>query len=125
LGCDPPDSDVDFTPITGIFGGATTFNRDEGLVYGANLDDGKCDTDNPIELGRNRADGISAIEINEGAKYLVLLYESLDIEFSAINNDDDTDAAIINATNESIRTIQMDGRVGTIIIINTDPGQNY
>lgn len=125
LGCDPSDSDVEFTPITDIFCGSTTFNLADGLVYGANLGDGKWDTDNPIALGRNVADGISAIEINEGAKYLVLLYEDLDIEFNAINDDTRTDAAIINATNESLRTIQMDGRVGTIIIINTDPGQNY
>jgi hypothetical protein len=121
-----PDSGIQFTDITDIFGTATTFSAGDGVVYGMNLNDGEWDTGNPIALGRNEADGVSAIEINQGASYLVLLYEDLDLDFGALNDNDTwIDAAIINVSMATLRDIQMDGRVGTIVIINTDPGENY
>ncbi|MCX6738222.1 MAG: hypothetical protein NTY11_02310 [Candidatus Parcubacteria bacterium] len=124
------DPAIDFDPITGIFGtgGSGIYMNTAGIIYGKKLEGVNWDSGNPIILrkdSKNIADGISAIEIGEGGSYLALLYENLSLEFGEINDDITTSADFINATNVSLRTIQMDGRVGTIVIINTDPGQNY
>jgi len=109
--------------ITGTFGGAVSpHNLGSGIVYGINLQNEKwTGTNNAIVLGRNQADGVSAIEIEEGDNYLVLLYDENFNPASASNVNDNTtaDAAIINISMPSLRTIQMDGRVGTIIVIRT------
>lgn len=102
---------------TSVFGGAVSpYNLGSGIVYGKNLNGENWDTGNPIVLGRNQADGVSAIEIDEGARYLTLLYDEY-LDFSNINTNTSADAAIINISMPSLRTIQMDGRVGTIIVI--------
>jgi hypothetical protein len=126
---------TEFDDISGVYGSMTSYSAGTGIVYGKNLKDVKWDTGNPITIRKNStndegsvniADGISSIEINEGGGYLALLYNKLSLDPKKINEDTEfTGAVVISATIDSLQDKLADGRVGTIIIINTNPGENY
>jgi len=114
--------------ITGTFGKAVSpYNPGKSIIYGISFEGVEWDGTNKAIAIREHdpkfddvQEGVSAIEIDEGAHYLLLLYEHFIDDFSKINENVSTDAAIINISQTSLRTIQMNDRVGTIIVIRTE-----
>ena len=113
----------DFTNITSDFGGAALHMGGNVLFY-KNLNETgsptKWDTDEEIDHDGGST-GISSIEINEGATYLVLLYsEPLD-DIKNINTNTKESyikTAIINQSRTSLKTIDWDDVTAMIVVIN-------
>lgn len=131
IGDDIFDVRLELSPGTGLddvtsnFGSAvSSYNSGQGIIYAKNFDGEQWDSGNDIVMRRNNPDGISAVTMQQGAHYLVLLCEHHIDDFSQFNSRHNYDVAIINQSLPSARTIQMDGRTGTIIVIRTHSESN-
>ena len=117
---------VDFTNITDQFSGPA-LHTGGNVLFSINLNESGSRTEWP-GMGETidhdgGSTGISSIETNQGATYLVLLYsEPLD-DITKINTKDSyIEAAIINQSITSLKTIDWDDLTAMIIVINTLSG---
>jgi len=118
---------TDFTNITSQFGGTALHMGDNVLSY-INL--AKSGNRTKWPDGMNEiidhdygSTGISSIEINEGSSYLVLLYSEPVADIRDINTSNSfIEAAIINHSVASLKTIDWDDVTAMIVVINTLSG---
>jgi len=110
----------DFTNITSDFGGSALHMGGNVLSY-INLATTTWDTGEEIDHDGGST-GISSIEINEGATYLVLLYSEPLNNITNINTNTKKSyiqTAIINHSATSLKTIDWDDVTAMIVVINT------
>ncbi len=124
-----PNNTSELYDITSFFGsggsaGNNLFFKGTETVFGRSFkgDKWKYDTDEePIRIGNES--GISAIEIEEGAPYLVLLYTSFFGEHDKedglheLNTRKSVPTAIINHSVESLADVGVPDKVGAIVVI--------
>jgi len=108
--------------ITDKVGGDSMYSSNENVVFAKSFG-GKSwpDLGEPI-LNNGRSDsGISGIEIETGARYLVLLYNDYTANTNEYNwiNRLGNDMAILNRSETALFTIEMNERTGTIVVIRT------
>jgi len=109
------DATLSFTPTSSGYDATTAFYIKDlsNETWG--------DYNKSIIMQKNHPDGVSSIELHGTSPYLVLLYEKHYTGSISQINDNSTDVAIINQTIPSLKTIRMNGRVGTIVVISTVP----
>jgi len=135
IGDDLHDADMWLSPNSGLdnitskFGSAADFMGSEVLFY-KNL----AEAGNPTEWPDTKevidhdygSTGVSSIEIEQGANYLVLLYSEPVDDITKINTEESyIEAAILNQSASSLKTIDWDDMTAMIIVINTLSGSEY
>ena len=129
-----PSNDSELHDITEFFGntgpgGSNLFFKGTKTVFGRSFkgDEWKYTPTSSEPITKNgRQTGIEAIEIEQGAPYLVLLYKDFFgnatgttaiKELHQLNERGGVDVAIINHSIESLSGIGMKNRVGTLVLI--------
>jgi len=105
--------------ITSKVGGNAKYSLNSNVVFARNFDNDEWPEIDELIVNNGGDSGISGVKIGIGASYLVLLYQINNLsEYSWVRRNNN-DAAIINRSDTSLRTIGMDDRAGTIVVIRT------
>lgn len=116
-----PGPGKELQDITGSVGGGGKYSAKNSIVFAKSFHNEKWpEIDEPI-VNNGGDSGISGVKIEKGASYLVLLYHlyNPNAEYSPVRRSGN-DAAIINRSNTSLKTIGMDDVIGTIVVIRIE-----